>query len=127
MANLLVKDIEQALLTEVNYAAGRAGLTQREWVIERLSEATRETGDLVRKSAAERPVEVSERTKVSASSSLVSEGSKQTREAGSGQPRGVRVGAEKSAPATKTKKLTVEEFFKLSNSEQDRARREGRF
>lgn len=39
MPSLLVKEISADLLREVNYAASKAGQTQREWVIEQLGHA----------------------------------------------------------------------------------------
>jgi hypothetical protein len=40
MSSLLVKNIDVSLLREINYAASKAELTQRDWVIKILTEAT---------------------------------------------------------------------------------------
>ena len=45
MSNLLIKEIESGLLAEVNYAAAKAGLTQRQWVIKILEGATNGFGE----------------------------------------------------------------------------------
>ena len=133
--NLNIRDFPEKLAQELRVEAARKGVSLREYVIARL-----EYGDAVEgvlsessKGLPRRMVKANQVTDglVRKSDTQPAKGDPTVKHydlgvgSGSQSGSGVRVGAEKSAPASK--KMSTDEYLGLSNSEKLRAQREGRY
>ena len=129
-----IKGVDEGLVLKCKGAALSAGQSLKAWVVKRLEEAVNEDGvgvgvqmrgDAEGKERPGRKVHLGKRsegvpeahepTGSQVESSAVGDGLRKDR---SGEGKGKEAGV---------KRMSVEEFFKLSNSDQDRARRTGRF
>jgi hypothetical protein len=94
-------------------AVSESGVSLNEWVLLKIEGS---------KVLPEKPG----RTRSTADRGKGVDGARTSRRTGGREESDSTIGLPLASP-TKTKRMSTEEFFKLSNSDQDRARREGRY
>ena len=120
-----IKGVEKELVGRAKVAAFTSGQSLKAWVISAVKEAL--SGDETGGRNKRNPVSSGRTAKgvvtIPSGDSVVGSESSGNEAGGRRDQHNNAVDATKP----KTKKLTAEEFFKLSNSDQDRARREKRY